>query len=185
MGEFPSSPLANAMSVAFDLLTRKRGRRRKSPEAQWVSIDDLIDRMLRAIRQELSFWERSGVYGDFRVYVENALQAQGYLLPPERTTWLDRVRAKRSRPNREAIEELEEQADALRRRLIEFRRQYGSPHAREEIPEEGPLPITPVDPHLTDSKRGLDELPLDDCLRVSLYEVLTSLRQLEPSGDAG
>ncbi len=186
MSELPRSPLANAMSVAFDLLTKKRGRhKRQRPEEQWVAIDDLVDRMLRTIRQELSFWERSGVYGDFRVYVENTLVGQGYLLPPERQTWLDRVRAKRPRPNEEVLERLEEEAEALRRRLVQFRCEYGSERARSTIPEEGPLPITEVDPELTDPRKGLDELPLDDCLRVSLYEVLSGLRQLEPSGDAG
>lgn len=182
------SPLAKAMAVAFELLTGRKRRRRGRPlgeEEGWVALDDLVDRMLRAIRQELSFWERTGVYGDLRSYVEDALAASGYLLPPERATWLDRVRSKRPRPNVGAIEALANEARALRRRLADFRRRYGSAEAIASIPEDGPLPITDVDPHLMDSNRPLGELPLDDCLRASLYEALTALRQLEPSSDAG
>ncbi len=181
----PSSPLVNAMSVAFEMLLGRKRRRRRQDDEGWVAIDDLIDRMLRAIRQELSFWERTSVYGDLRNYVIDALIAQGYLIPPERNTWLDKVRSKRPQVNRPAVEALADEAAALRDRLVQFRRRYGSPAAYEEIPAEGPLPIQQVDPHLLDADRSLGELPLDDCLRTSLYEVLTSLRQLEPSGDAG
>lgn len=185
--DLPSSPLASAMAVAFEMVLgrRRRRRRRAAEEEDWVSIDDLIDRMLRAIRQELSFWERTGVYGDLRTYVENSLVAQGFLLPPETSTWLDRVKRKRRRPNVEAIEQLAEEADDLRRRLVEFRHRHGSPQAMEGIEAEGPLPIGSVDERLLEAGRSLGELPLDDCLRASLYEVLTSLKQLEPSGDAG
>ncbi|MCX7598663.1 MAG: hypothetical protein N2512_07310 [Armatimonadetes bacterium] len=182
------SPLAKAMAVAFELLTGRKRRRRGRPvddEEGWVALDDLVDRMLRAIRQELSFWERTGVYGDLRSYVEDALAASGYLFPPERVTWLDRVRSKRPRPNVEAIGALADEARALRLRLAQFRRRHGSQEAAAAIPEDGPLPITDVDPHLMDSNRPLGELPLDDCLRASLYEALTALRQLEPSSDAG
>jgi len=182
------SPLAKAMAVAFELLTGRKRRRRARPlgdEEGWVALDDLVDRMLRAIRQELSFWERTGVYGDLRSYVEDALVASGYLSPPERATWLDRVKNKRPRPNVNAIEALAEEAQALRRRLAEFRRRHGSQEAIAGIPDDGPLPITDVDPHLMDGNRPLGELPLDDCLRASLYEALTALRQLEPSSDAG
>jgi len=186
--DLPSSPLASAMGVAFEMiLGRRRKRRRRSNEDvdSWVTIDDLIDRMLRAIRQELSFWERTGVYGDLRTYVENALVAQGYLMRPGQATWLDRVRQKRRKPNLEAIEELAEEAADLRQRLVLFRRERGSAHACEDLGESGPMPIQQVDPQLLDASRSLGELPLDDCLRTSLYEVLTALRQLEPSGDAG
>jgi hypothetical protein len=188
LGEFPPSPLANAMSVAFDMIVGKRRRRRRRndhSEDMWVSLDDLVDRMLRAIRQELSFWERIGVYGDLRIYVENALVAQGYLLRPTQATWLDRVRQKRRRPNLEAVERLAQEARELRERLVLFRREYGSPQAVADLGPEGPLPIQQVDPELMHPERSLGELPLDDCLRASLYEVLTALRQLEPSGDAG
>lgn len=181
----PSSPLINAMGVAFDMLLGRRRRRRKSDDEGWVAIDDLIDRMLRAIRQELSFWERTSVYGDLRNYVIDSLIAQGYMVAPERTTWLDKVRNKRPEVNRPAVETLADEAAALRDKLVQFRRRYGSHSAYEDIPEAGPLPIQQVDPHLLDADRSLGELPLDDCLRTSLYEVLRSLRQLEPSGDAG
>jgi hypothetical protein len=182
----PPSPLANAMSVAFEIITGKRRRRRAGADekAEWVALDDLLDRTLRAVRQELSFWERTGVYGDLRTYVEDALVAQGYLLAPERTTWLDRVRGRRPhRANRQAIEELTAEAEALRQRLAEFRRRYGSAVAAA-VPDEGPMPIQDVEPDLLDPNRSLGDLPLDDCLRLSLYEVLTCLRQLEPSGGA-
>lgn len=180
--------LTGAMQVAFELLDSKaRRRRRPTPDSDegWVSIDNLVDRMIRALRQELSFWERTGVYGDLRSYVEDALVAQGYLFPPERATWLDRVRQKRRRPNVEAIEALEADAHELRDRLVDFRRRHGSEETVANLTDEGPLPITQVDPQLLDAKRSLGELPLDDCLRVSLYEALTSLKQLEPSSDAG
>ncbi|MBC7288813.1 MAG: hypothetical protein H5T86_12410 [Armatimonadetes bacterium] len=180
----PSSPLVNAMSVALEMLTGRKKRRRDEEEG-WVAIDDVIDRMLRAIRQELSFWERTTVYGDLRNYVMDALVAQGYLMAPERSTWLDRLRGKRPQVNRSVVEGLEEEARGLRERLVRFRRTYGSPAAQEDLPSDGPLPIQQVDPHLLDADRSLGDLPLDDCLRTSLYEVLTALRQLEPSGDAG
>jgi hypothetical protein len=188
MEPLSGTALTGAIQVAFELLDSKARRRRKlSPDQDegWVSIDDLIDRMIRALRQELSFWERTGVYGDLRSYVEDALVAQGYLIPPEKATWLDRVRTKRPQANVEAIERLAGDAVALRARLVDFRRRQGSAEAADAIPQEGPLPITQVDPALIDTKRSLGDLPLDDCLRVSVYEVLTSLKQLEPSSDPG
>ena len=178
--------LSGALQVAFELLDSKAKRRRHPEQDEgWVSIDDLIDRLIRALRQELSFWERTGIYGDLRSYVEDSLIAQGYLIAPEKATWLDRVRTKRPQANVEAIEQLASQAAALRARLVAFRRRHGSQEAADAIQEEGPLSITQVDPQLIDSKRALGELPLDDCLRVSVYEVLSSLKQLEPSSDAG
>ncbi len=182
------SSLTGAMQVAFELLDSKAKRRRRPPADQdegWVSIDDLIDRLIRALRQELSFWERTGIYGDLRSYVEGTLVAQGYLIAPEKATWLDRVRTKRPQANAEAIDQLSSDASALRERLVAFRRRHGSQEAADAIPEEGPLSITDVDPKLIDTKRALGDLPLDDCLRVSVYEVLSSLKQLEPSSDAG
>jgi hypothetical protein len=181
------SSLTKAMQVAFELLDSKAKRRRKPQDQDegWVSIDDLVDRLIRALRQELSFWERTGIYGDLRSYVEDALVAQGYLIAPEKATWLDRVRTKRPQANVEAIDRLASDATSLRGRLVAFRRRHGSPEAIEAIPDEGPLSITQVDPQLIDTKRALGDLPLDDCLRVSVYEVLSSLKQLEPSSDAG
>ena len=38
---------------------------------------------------------------------------------------------------------------------------------------------------LVNREADFDDMPLDDSLRLSIYEALVSLRQLEPSGDSG
>ena len=42
-----------------------------------------------------------------------------------------------------------------------------------------------VDPSLATQEADFDQMPLDDCLRISIYETLISLKQLEPSGGSG
>ncbi len=187
---FPSSPVMDAMDVAFELMRARKQQRvaqgKEEPGELWCPLDEVIERALKAMRQEISFWERSGVYGDLRNYVASSLVAQGYLIQPARDTWLDRARSRRPRPNEEAIAQLREEMEALRRRLAQFRLKHGSPYARGELEAEEPRqPVPLVDPALATREQDFDDMPLDDCLRLSIYEALVSLRQLEPSGDAG
>lgn len=188
---FPSSPIADALGVAVELMRSRQQQRvaqgKAEPGELWCPLDELIERALKAMRQEITFWERSGVYGDLRNYVASALVAQGYLIQPASETWLQRSRSRRPRANELAIDRLRPQAEALKRRLRQFRLKHGSPYARGELePEEGQrLPLANVDPALTTGDPDCDNMPLDDCLRISIHEALVSLRQLEPSGDAG
>jgi hypothetical protein len=191
---FPSSPIVDALDVAIDIIRQRKQQRvaqgKEEPGELWCPLDEVIERGIKAMRQEIGFWERAGIYGDLRNYVASALVAQGYLIQPGRETWLDRFRSKRLKPNTPAVNDAEGVRDALRRRLEQFRCEHGSPYARGEAEEE-PVPgqrqpVKDVDPVLCSGPDSLDcEMPLDDCLRISLYEALVSLKQLEPSGDAG
>lgn len=189
---FPSSPVMDALDVAIDIIRQRKQQRvaqgKEEPGELWCPLDEVIERGIKAMRQEIGFWERAGIYGDLRNYVASALVAQGYLIQPGRETWLDRFRSKRLKPNTPAIQDAEGVRDALTRRIEQFRLKHGSPHARGEIEDEpGPRqPVHNVDPALCNGPDDLDcDMPLDDCLRISVYEALASLKQLEPSGDAG
>jgi hypothetical protein len=187
---FPSSPVMDALDVAFGLMRARKQQRvaqgKEEPSELWCSLDEIIERALKAMRQEISFWERSGVYGDLRNYVASSLVAQGYLQQPAKETWLDRRRSNRPKPNLAPIEELTPELEALKHRLAQFRLKYGSAYARgEKQPEEGQQAVHNVDPDLVVRESGFEDMPLDDCLRISIFEILVSLRQLEPSGDAG
>lgn len=188
---FPSGPVMDAMDVAFELMRSRQQQKvaqgKEEPGELWCPLDEIIERALKAMRQEISFWERSGVYGDLRNYVASALVAQGYLIQPARETWLDRARSRRPRPNVAAIEGLQSEMNALKTRLQQFRLKHGSPYARGELqPEEDGRPtVRDIDPALLTQEQDFDDMPLDDCLRISIYEALASLKQLEPSGDAG
>ena len=187
---FPQSTVADALDVAFGLLIRRKEQRvaqgKEQPGEVWCALDEIIERALKAMRQEISFWERSGVYGDLRNYVASALVAQGYLMSPGKETWLDRTRSRRPIPNETAVAELRRDAEALQRRLRQFCLKHGSPHARGDLPPDATAPgLKGVDPSLAAREESFDEMPLDDVLRISIYETLVSLKALEPSRDGG
>ncbi len=98
-----------------------------------------------------------------------------------RVTWLDRLRSRQLEINRAAIEARRADAEALHRRLAEFRRTHGSEQTRE-MAEDLTSPSQEADSELGNWTGPPEELPLDDALRLSIYETLVSLRQLEPSG---
>ncbi|MFO8080815.1 MAG: hypothetical protein R6V07_10950 [Armatimonadota bacterium] len=182
IGPMPEAPTSDALAVAFGLL-RKRNRDEEAEEDRhWVTLDALIEQALKTIRQEMSFWQRCGVFGDIRQYVEFALIAQGYLIEPGKPTWLDRVRTQRPTPHEDALK-LEEDAEALARQMAEFRAQHGGnllPDSERETET-----LRQADPALLSPPEEAPELPLDEMIRMSIYETLLAIRQLEPSGDAG
>jgi len=187
---FPSSPICDSLNIAFEMIYKKRAKKADAasedgiPEDDlWVSLDGLLEDALKAMRQEMSFWERGCIYSDLRNYVGIGLTAQGYLVAARQDTWLDRVRRKPPTPNPVAMERLslEAKAEALLKRIETFRARFGSPAASED-PN---WPTGDVDPGLLQPQCPLEDLPLDDCLRVSIYETLIAIRQLEPSGEAG
>lgn len=186
---FPRSPVMDALDVAIDLMRARQQQRvaqgKEEPGELWCPLDEVIERALKAMRQEISFWERSGVYGDVRNYVASALVAQGYLVQPGRETWLNRTRSRRPRPNVEAIEALRGDMEALAGRMRAFRLKHGSPYSRGELEPEEHQMLPDVDPALLTADPDPATAPLEDCLRISIFETLVSLRQLEPSGDAG
>lgn len=188
---FQQSPVMSALEVAFDLMRARKQQRvaqgKEEPGEVWCPLDELIERAIKVMRQEIGFWERSGVYGDLRNYVASALVAQGYLIQPARETWLDRARSRRPTPNRAEVEKLRPAAENLKRTLDQFRRRHGSPYAYGELePEEGQAqPLPNVDPSLVTRDEDLDEMPFDDVLRISIFETLISLKQLEPSSGSG
>lgn len=183
IGPMPESPISDALAVAFGLLRKRARAAGEADERHWVTLDALLEQALKTIRQEMTFWQRTGVFGDFRQYVESALIAQGYLIEPPRPTWLDRVRAKRPYPHEEGVRRLEADADALVVRLAEFRRVRGGNLLPVGVSETEAL--RQVDTALLCPGDARDELPLDEVLRISIYETLMAIRQLEPSGDAG
>ncbi|MFO7947027.1 MAG: hypothetical protein R6V19_09440 [Armatimonadota bacterium] len=182
---FDRGAIADSLGCAFDIIYKKRLRGESSDDddADWVALDELVEHALNAIRQELSFWERGSVYSDFRHYTVNTLLAQGYMLPPEQETILDKVRRRRPTVNQRAVEEKElaEQCEQLQERLKAFRSRFGSSAASADPG----WPVGDVDPGLLSPAGPLEDLPLDDCLRISIYETLIAIRQLEPSGEAG
>ncbi|MGQ9733354.1 MAG: hypothetical protein ACUVX8_19015 [Candidatus Zipacnadales bacterium] len=177
------SPVAEALDCAFDLAEQRLAKKGGSVR-DGAPLDELIEDMLKIMRQELSFWERAGVYADIRQYVEAALVDQGYLLAPEKDTWLDRLRHARPAVNDKALPEIERRADELERQLTRFRIDHGSQAAvvAESLPggraEE-------IDETLIEAVPPFDELPLHDCLKLSLYEAMMAIRQLEHREDVG
>lgn len=183
VGPMPESPISDVLAVAFGLLRKRARDVTEEDERHWVTLDALVEQALKTIRQEMTFWERSGVYGDIRQYVEAALIAQGYLIEPGRPTWLDRVRSKRPVPHEEGVQRLEEDAKQLRAQLVEFRRVHGGnllPDAERETQA-----LRNADSALLCPAEDAPDIPLDEVFRLSIYETLLALRQLEPSGDAG
>ena len=182
-----ASPLGSCMSMAFDMVHKRRrvkqasrGADQGEPEQVWCALDELVEWVVKAVRTEMSFWQRQGIYHDLRNYVQEALVATGYLIEQPRRTWLERLRRRQFRPNRPAIDRLQADAKSLKERLAEFRQEHGSAQARETCEDLlAPIKET-VAADLMNPEGPLEELPLDDCLRASIYEVLTSLRELEP-----
>ncbi len=183
IGPMAESPISDALAVAFGLL-RKRDRSGDDDEPrQWVSLDSVIEQALKTMRQEMSFWQRSGVYGDIRQYVESALIAQGYLIEPAEPTWLDRVRTQRPGVHQEGALSLEGDAKELARQLGSFRAEHGG-NLLPQVSREAEA-LSNVNSAILCPPDDAPDLPLDEVLRISIYETLMALRQLEPSGDAG
>ncbi len=181
IGPMPEAPISDALAVAFGLLRKRAKGEDSEEERQFVSLDALLEQALRTMRQEMSFWQRSGVFGDIRQYVESALIAQGYLIEPARPTWLDRVRTQRPLPHVEGIMALEPELSVLMAQITSFRARFGGnllPEGREteSLRQADNALLCPVD---------TEQIPLDEMLRMSIYETLLAIRQLEPSGDAG
>ena len=188
-----STPLLDCLNVAFNLIYKRRApgvgdekpeqEPDHEPEQLWISLNELVEQVLKVARAEISFWKRQGVYGDLCNYVEEALIGDGYMRELPRVTWLERLRSRRLEVNRAAIEARRADAEALHRRLAEFRRTHGSEQTRE-MAEDLTSPSQEADSELGSYTGPPEELPLDDALRLSIYETLYSLRQLEPSGGA-
>lgn len=186
---FPSTPLAESLQVGFELarknrLRNLRGQEELLPDDEFFSLEELLERALKAIRQEMTFFERGTVCTDLRAHVETALIAGGYLIPPDRETWLDTVRQKRATANPETVLPLQPEAEALLRRREIYRQRFGSLAARDPQPDERGK-VVDLDPELMRGDRNPAELPLDDCLRATVHEAIAALKQLEPSGEAG
>lgn len=190
VGPMPESPISDALAVAFGLL-RRRDRNSgasdsgasDSDERHWVSLDSVLEQALKTMRQEMTFWQRSGVYGDIRQYVEAALIAQGYLIEPSQPTWLDRVRTQRPGVHEEGVLRLERQAEELAKEIADFRARHGG-NLLAETPREVEA-LQHVNEAILSPPEDAPELPIDEVLRISIYETLIAIRQLEPSGDAG
>lgn len=186
---FPSSPLSDSFGVSFQLARKNRLRRKSdmeelAEEDDYFTLEEIVERSLKTIRQEMSFWERGTICSDLRSYVETALIAQGFLLQPEKGTWLDTVRQKQPQPNQPAVDSVAHLGKALGRKLETFRKTHGSAFAiKPEQDEKGQL--VDIDPAVVNARENLEELPLDDCLRASIHETIVSIKHLEPSGDAG
>lgn len=183
IGPMPEAPISDALAVAFGLLRKRARGAEAEEERQWVTLDALIEQALKTIRQEMTFWQRSGVFGDIRQYVESALIAQGYLIEPARPTWLDRMRTQRPLPHEEGVRALESDAEELAAQIAAFRARHGGGLLPEEGRETEVLRL--ADAALLCPAEGAPEIPLDEVLRISIYETLLAIRQLEPSGDAG
>ncbi len=176
-------PLSESMDCAFDLVEQRKAKR-KGPSEEGVPLDELVEDMLKVMRQEMSFWERAGVYADIRQYLEAALVDQGYLIAPQRETMLERLRHIRPSVNESARPYLDQASRRLAERLNAFRKAQGSATAAaaESVPGGR---TQEVDEALVEATPPFDDLPLHDCLKISIHEALMAIRQLEPSGDVG
>jgi hypothetical protein len=187
-GAFPSSPLCESFAFGFELSRKNRVRSLKGEELtrdqEFFTLEEVLERALKAIRQELSFWTRGTVCSDLRSHVETALVADGYLNAPDRDTWLDTVRKQRSTCVVEAVTPLEHDAHALLRRLETFKKMHGSPYAlAPEKDEKGQ--VVDIDPAVLNAAEDFEGMPFDDVLRATIHEAIVSIKQLEPSGEAG
>lgn len=185
---FASSPLADSFAVGFELSQKNRARLKKveklDHEDEYFALEEILERSLKAMRQEMTFWERGTLCSDLRRYVETALVAQGYLNPPDRDTWLDTVRTKRPTCNEAAVAGVEHEAQAQLRRLETFKKMHGSPFAAApEKDEKGQ--IVDIDPAVISATGDFEAMPVDDVLRATIHEAIVSMKQLEPSGEAG
>ncbi len=176
-------PLAETLNCAFDLAEQRVAKRGGNVE-EGIALDELVEDMLKIIRQETSFWERAGVYTDIRQYVEAALVDQGYLIRVRRDTWLDRLRHARPSVNDQAVAYVEETVCQLEESLHAFREAHGSETAVGADSVPGGL-TEEVDQQLLEASPPFDEMPLHDCLKISIYEALLAIRQLDPSEDVG
>ncbi len=181
-----ASPLGECVNTAFEMLHKRQRTKQASggdegkPVEGWCCLDELIEWVLKTVRTEISFWQRQGVYQDLRNYVQESLVAANYLIEQPRDTWLERMRPRQFHPNKSAIDPLHDEAEALRQRLRQFREQHGSPQAQQDDDDQPRRIEETVAPDLMSPERPLDELPLEDCLRISIYEALMGLRELEP-----
>jgi hypothetical protein len=185
----PASPIGASLNAGFQLarknrLRLKRGQDELTHDEEFFSLEEVLERALKAMRQEMSFWERGTVCSDLRHYVEMSLIEEGYLIAPEKNTWLDTVRPKRPTCNAEAVATHEHEAQALGRRLETFKKMHGSPFALSpQQNEKGE--IIDIDPKVLNAGDDLTGMPIDDVLRATIHEAIVSIKQLEPSGEAG
>jgi len=184
----PSAPLPDALGCAFDLAAQRESRaerkRGRPTQEEGHPFDVLLEDALKVMRQEMSFWQKAGVYADVRRYIETQLVESAYLHLPPRETWLERLRHSRPQPNTPAVQQLAQRAAVVARRVREFRQEHGSPAAAAgDSPGGGAA--DEVDPSLVGDEVVVENLPLHDCLRISIHEALAAIRQLEPSEDIG
>jgi hypothetical protein len=180
LDEFPRGPVADKLAAAF-LSHTSRPRKPEDNDAA-IPLIDLIETTINGMRAEMSFWKRAGVYGDIRAFVEAHLIERGYMLPPAKETWLDAFRYKPAEPNEPVIARLQRAVDALQTKLQEFRDTHGS---RPEADEQDPSPIPEVNQAIVEGGADAEQLPLCDCLRATISEGLTVIRQQEPSEQVG
>ncbi len=181
LGEFPRTPLCDKLAAAFlSHATRAQKPQHNDPA---IPLMDLIETTIAGIRTEMSFWKRAGVYGDIRAFIEAHLIERGYMLAPAKETWLDTFRYKPAEANRPVIASAQPAADELQERLREFRDAHGS--RPEEGDEEEPFAIPDVNPAVAEGGTDAEQLPLCDCLRATISEALTVIRQQEPSEQVG
>jgi hypothetical protein len=191
-----SSPLGDCLVVAFEMVEKKmhlpeisedtHARTTLTPgEAPWVPLDLLVEKILEVVRAETTFWQREGVYGDLRNYVEDCLVAEGYLVERGGNTWIEHLRKRRLEPNREAIEPLAPAAEALLQAMRRIRQRYGSAELLGEDERQASYTHVNAPAHLTQVEGDVTDILWADALGLTLYETLVGLRQLEPNAEGG
>jgi len=186
LGEFPRGPLCDKLGAAF--LSHSSQATKPEDNDTAVALIDLVESTINTIRADMSFWKRAGVYGDIRAFVEAHLIERGYMLAPTKETWLDAFRYKPAEANEPLIEELQGAAERLDRKLRRFRDTHGSrPEAEDEDEDEveEPPAIPDVNQAVVEGGVDAEQLPLCDCLRATISESLTVIRQQEPSEQVG
>jgi hypothetical protein len=177
--DFPRTPVADRMANVFlERSSSSRGRQGSRGEA--ISVDELIEKTVAAMRRDTSFWRRAGVYADVRNFVEAHLLERGYLVGGGGQTLLDRVRGSAPRVNDAALDMLRSASEDLEARLDQFEQRHG---LRGDVT----LDDNPWGVHmpLVDASVAADEVPLAEGLRISVVEALVTMRQMEPSEDIG
>jgi len=168
----PPSPLSEPMEAVFSEVYER------SDETH-VALDELLERMVRHMRRNITLWRKTGFCDQILKHVQQAMAHLGYFEEISGDTVLERLRPPVFRVVEHTAESLESAAEALKDQLSEFERWHSLPDA------VGDAELLPggLDPRLAASQAAEAGQWMADCLRLSVYEAVTSLRQLEPSDE--
>jgi hypothetical protein len=169
----PPYPLSQAIEEAFGGV--------RGPLDEGLALDDLLERTTKHLRRKVKLWQRAGLCEQVLQHLQRAMAHLGYLRVASGDTVLERLRNPVFETVQEAAASLESRAEGLKDRLAEFERWQSLPQSATGEDQE--LLPGNLDPRLASCQAAEAGQWMADCLRLSIYEAVTSLRQLEPSDE--